>query len=221
MSSDRRSVVLLSGGLLSAIALELAVRETEVAVALHFAGGQAGGEEYRAATRLAKAHNLLLEVATPPSVIAGDMGQREPGLYGLLVTMGAFYAGRVGAHELWTGVTHRAIGDRPDASVLVLRAAGELAGQAHGRTLRILHNPALDRTAAFRTAAELGQLDRLVEDTTSCHGGARAAGRSGPHAHGQVPGKRYPWGHGCGACPGCDARAAAWQAFERSQGIVE
>lgn len=216
-ASRRRSVVLLSGGLLSAIALELAVRETEVKVALYFSTGPRAGEDYRAASRLAKAHDLMLEVASIPGVIVGDVAAREPGVYALMATLGSFYAHRVGADEVWTGLSASLHPERVDMAIATLRHAQDLTAEALGKPITIVTARDTDRVRAFETAAVLGVLDRVVADTHDCE-------RSGAGARGDRTARgyrRYVWGHGCGTCDPCLARAEAWSAFERSRGVLE
>lgn len=213
----RRSVVLLSGGLLSAIALELAARVTEVKVALYFSTGARAGEDYRAATRLAKDHDLMLEVASLPGVIAGDVAAREPGVYALMATIGSFYAHRVGADEVWTGLAPHLHPERVDMAISTLRHAQNLTAEALGKPITIVTARDTDRARAFETAAALGVLDRIVSETHDCE--RNAAGARGDRSGRGY--RRYVWGHGCGACASCQARAEAWSTFERSRGVLE
>lgn len=207
MNPERSAVVLLSGGLLSALALETAVRQVTPRVALHFPNGRRTGEDYRAAMRLAQFHGIPLEIATLPTAIAGDIADRGPGLYALMATLALAYAARIGVGEVWSGMSPAGRPDRADMSMNTIRAVAGLGEVAFGRHVAMVVAPAIDQVAAFEAAAAFGILERMITDTHDCEGPAR--------------GQRFVWGFGCGSCSGCQARATAWGAFERSRGVAE
>lgn len=204
-SPARRSVILLSGGLLSAISLAAAVRSTQVQAALHFTTSRRRGEDYRAANKLAQHFGVNLDLTTLPSVVAGDVADGEPGLYALMATMAGFYAQRIGAEEVWTGIAP-AVDRRRDTTVETIRRATDLVDAATGARIKIATFKGAQRSSAFRTAAQLDVLDFIIENTHDCDHGARGA--------------RHVWGYGCAACDGCSARAHAWAEFETEKGII-
>lgn len=206
MSAGRVSVVLLSGGLMSAVALATAARQTEVKVALHYATAKRHGEDYRAASRIAQHHGINLEVASLPAVVVGDVGDLDPGTYSAMLAMGLLYARRVGARELWTGMSH-AIRERPDASPKAIADLVRAFHTATGSNVAVTSSDRMTRAQAFAVASDYGLLDLVLEHTHDCHGSAR--------------GCRHTWGHGCGSCEGCRQRADGWEQFVTHMEIVQ
>jgi 7-cyano-7-deazaguanine synthase len=123
-----------------------------------------------------------------------------PGRNLLFLTCAAAIAYRRGHKRIIAGVCETDYSGYPDCRDDTVKAM-QLALNL-GMTRRfVLETPLMwrDKAATWELAQTLGG-DPLVElirtASHSCYRGERAV--------------LHPWGHGCGACPACDLRAAGW-----------
>jgi len=126
-----------------------------------------------------------------------------PGRNIVFLAFAAALAYRRGVGHLVGGMCQTDYSGYPDCRDETMRATQEALSLGMDRRF-VLHTPLmwLDKAAAWRLAEELGgePLVRLiVEESHSCYLGER--------------GRRFDWGHGCGACPACELRAAGWERF--------
>ncbi|UCE26573.1 MAG: 7-cyano-7-deazaguanine synthase, partial [Candidatus Coatesbacteria bacterium] len=139
-AKNRGSVVLLSGGLDSAVNLAEAAARTKPALALTFDYGQrAAPREAEAAAELAKHYNVLHKVIElpwftellPPAVAPGGPADADvtdeavwvPNRNGVFVAVGAAHAEALGASLLVTGFNAEEATAFPDNSAEYINAA--------------------------------------------------------------------------------------------------
>jgi 7-cyano-7-deazaguanine synthase len=201
----KRAVVLLSGGLDSAVTLAEARRRGFDAVALTFAYGQRHAREVRSARRVAKSlgvkRHLVLRLPVEPflgSALTGGRaprGGRIPATYvparnTVFLSFAAAAAETIGARDVFIGVNAIDYSGYPDCRPEYVRAMeralrlGTRAG-TEGKGIRI-HAPLARKTKAeiIRLGTRLG-VDLAL--THSCYAPVR--------------------GRACGECDSCRIRA--------------
>lgn len=218
MAKGRRAVVLLSGGLDSAVAATIAKCERYDLYALTFDYGQRHQRELEAARRVArslrvKEHKVLKipldafggsaltdpKVAVPKNRSKQEIGQGIPVTYvparnTIFLSLGLAYAETVGADAIFIGAHSLDYSGYPDCRPEYFEKFGELAKLAtkqgvDGDAPRV-HAPLVswDKAKIVQTGVDL---KAPLKDTWSCYeNGARP----------------------CGACDSCQLRA---QAFAR------
>jgi len=123
-----------------------------------------------------------------------------PGRNLLFLTAAAAIAYRRGHKRIVAGVCETDYSGYPDCRDDTIKAM-QLALNLGMNRRFVLETPLMwrDKAATWELAQTLGG-DPLVEliltASHSCYRGDRAV--------------LHPWGHGCGACPACDLRAAGW-----------
>jgi 7-cyano-7-deazaguanine synthase len=214
--SERRAVVLLSGGLDSATTLAIAHHEGFVCYALSVAYGQRHGAELEAASRVARAlgarEHRTIEVglaqfggsALTDASIAVPTGGVQPGIpvtyvparNTVLLSLALAWAEVLGARDIHVGVNAVDYSGYPDCRPEYIRAFEGMANLAtkaavEGARLAI-HAPLIDFTKAqiIRRGIELG-VDYAL--TVSCYL-ADEEGRA------------------CGRCDACRLRRAGFEA---------
>lgn len=126
-----------------------------------------------------------------------------PGRNLVFLTLAAAQAYRRGLRRIVTGVCETDYSGYPDCrddTMKALQAAINLGMQSR----LVIETPLMWLTKAetWELAEGLGGADLvelILEHTHTCYQGQR--------------GQRHAWGHGCGACPACELRAAGWAQF--------
>ena len=126
-----------------------------------------------------------------------------PGRNLLFFTFAAALGYRRGIGHLAGGMCESDYSGYPDCRDEALRALQAALSLGMDRRFA-LHTPLmwLNKAGAWRLAEELGGkalVDLIRDESHSCYLGERGA--------------RHDWGHGCGACPACQLRAAGWAAY--------
>lgn len=211
-----KAVVVLSGGQDSATALALATREhlpSEVA-AITFAYGQNHALETRYARSLARYFKVakhqvvklgffgkLTESAllTPGRRIVRAKGAKCPntvveGRNAFFLLAASVWAKKLGATEVWSGVSEADFSGYPDCREDFVKAQEKATRLALDWPVRF-RTPFMHLTKAdeWRLAAELGIFGLIARRTLTCYNG--------------IPGA------GCGRCPACRLRSHGLKEF--------
>jgi len=126
-----------------------------------------------------------------------------PGRNLIFLTFAAAVAYRRGARHIVLGVCETDYSGYPDCRDDTIKAM-QLALNLGMASRFVLHTPLMwvDKAGTWAMAEKIGgaALVELIRDGThSCYAGDRST--------------RHDWGHGCGACPACELRAAGWQQY--------
>lgn len=167
-------VVLLSGGLDSTVAAEIARQSGHLHSVVSFCYGQANTvQEMAAADRWASRHKVPRKVfaidvpgATALDIGAGAEGPRVvPGRNLLLISHAAAYALSVGACRVWIGCNADDAEDYPDCRRDFIEAVGFMTWAAYG--LRVWA-PLVDLSKR-QVVAKAHELGVDIADTWSCY----------------------------------------------------
>lgn len=126
-----------------------------------------------------------------------------PGRNLVFMTLAGAQAYRRGIKHLVTGVCETDFSGYPDCRDDTMKAL-QVALNLGMETRLVIDTPLMWLTKAqtWGLARELGGqplVDLILEHTHTCYKGER--------------GQRHPWGHGCGACPACELRAAGYAQY--------
>jgi 7-cyano-7-deazaguanine synthase len=208
--SQKRAVVLLSGGLDSATALAIARDQGYACYALSMAYGQRHAAELAAASRIAQAHQVVdhkvvhigldafggsaltdREIEVPEQMEEGIPVTYVPARNTVFLSLALGWAEVLGAHDIFIGVNAVDYSGYPDCRPEFIQAFERLASLAtkegvEGRPFKI-HTPLIDLTKAeiIRRGSELG-VDYAL--TVSCY-------------------QADEQGEACGVCDSCRLRA--------------
>ena len=203
-----KAVVVLSGGQDSATALAMAVRKhgADEVAAITFSYGQRHAVETDYARNLAESvfkiavwqcvpldfygavtDNALFSKSDPILPGAVCPNTVVEGRNAIFLQIAAVWAKRLGAKEVWTGVSEADFSGYPDCREVFVKAEQRAIRLALDYPIRIV-TPFMHLTKAdeWALADELGIFDVIDDQTVTCYNG--------------VPGK------GCGKCPACRLR---------------
>ncbi|WP_426955304.1 7-cyano-7-deazaguanine synthase QueC [Muricoccus radiodurans] len=126
-----------------------------------------------------------------------------PGRNLVFLTFAAALAYRRGLRHVIGGMCETDFSGYPDCRDDTIKALQVALNLGMDRRF-VLHTPLMwiDKAETWRMAESLGGEDLvrlIVEETHTCYLGER--------------GPMHAWGHGCGACPACELRAAGWERF--------
>jgi len=126
-----------------------------------------------------------------------------PGRNLIFLTLAAAQAFRRGLRRIVTGVCETDFSGYPDCRDDTVKAL-QVAVNLGLETRLVLETPLMWLTKAqtWQLAQDLGGpalVELILEHTHTCYQGSR--------------GQRHAWGHGCGACPACELRAAGFAKF--------
>lgn len=126
-----------------------------------------------------------------------------PGRNLIFLAFAAAITFRRGLRHIVLGVCETDYSGYPDCRDDTIKAM-QLALNLGMAARFVLHTPLMwiDKAGTWAMAEELGgvALVNLIRDGThSCYEGDRST--------------RHDWGHGCGACPACELRAAGWRHY--------
>ena len=213
--SDRRALVVLSGGQDSTTCLFWAKREFDEVMALSFNYGQRHALEVELARKIAEeasvphatldchligrlGHNSLTDTAMEVEKGVAE-GGRPPSTFGrgrnlFFLSMAAVYARERGIRHLVTGVSQTDFSGYPDCRDAFIRSLNVTLNLALDAQM-VIHTPLmwLDKCETWALADELGVLDLVRHETLTCYNG--------------VP------GDGCGECPACILRRRGLEAY--------
>lgn len=213
--SDRRALVVLSGGQDSTTCLFWAKREFDEVVALSFNYGQRHALEVELARKIAEGagvphatldchligqlgHNSLTDTAMEVEKGVAEDGRPPstfvPGRNLFFLSMAAVYARERGIRHLVTGVSQTDFSGYPDCRDAFIRSLNVTLNLALDAQM-VIHTPLmwLDKCETWALADELGVLDLVRHETLTCYNG--------------VP------GDGCGECPACILRRRGLEAY--------
>lgn len=213
--SDRRALVVLSGGQDSTTCLFWAKREFDEVVALSFNYGQRHALEVELARKIAEeagvphatldchligqlGHNSLTDTAMEVEKGVAEDGRPPstfvPGRNLFFLSMAAVYARERGIRHLVTGVSQTDFSGYPDCRDAFIRSLNVTLNLALDAQM-IIHTPLmwLDKCETWALADELGVLDLVRHETLTCYNG--------------MP------GDGCGECPACILRRRGLEAY--------
>lgn len=193
------SLVLLSGGQDSTVALFNELRRGVKVEALGFDYGQDHASELSAAAKIALDAGVRFEVMPVPRLRFGDHGPVVPVRNTILLSLAANRAVASRLDELVVGCCKDDAALFPDCRPDFLGAlehALVLGGCAVQISAPLLH---LGKAGIFRLASELGVLDLVRHQTRTCYRGVSTV--------------EHVWGVGCGECLACQTRAKGWQEF--------
>jgi 7-cyano-7-deazaguanine synthase len=131
-----------------------------------------------------------------------------PGRNLLFFTCAAALAYRRGLRRIVAGMCETDYSGYPDCRDDTIKAM-QLALNLGMQRRFVLETPLMwrDKAATWALAAALGGaalVELIRSETHSCYLGDRS--------------HRHDWGHGCGACPACELRAAGWQRWRADAG---
>lgn len=213
--SDRRALVVLSGGQDSTTCLFWAKREFDEVMALSFNYGQRHALEVELARKIAEeagvphatldchligqlGHNSLTDTAMEVEKGVTEGGRPPstfvPGRNLFFLSMAAVYARERGIRHLVTGVSQTDFSGYPDCRDTFIRSLNVTLNLALDAQM-VIHTPLmwLDKCETWALADELGVLDLVRHETLTCYNG--------------VP------GDGCGECPACILRRRGLEAY--------
>lgn len=213
--SDRRALVVLSGGQDSTTCLFWAKREFDEVTALSFNYGQRHALEVELARKIAEeagvphatldchligrlGHNSLTDTAMEVEKGVAEGGRPPstfvPGRNLFFLSMAAVYARERGIRHLVTGVSQTDFSGYPDCRDAFIRSLNVTLNLALDAQM-VVHTPLmwLDKCETWALADELGVLDLVRHETLTCYNG--------------VP------GDGCGECPACILRRRGLEAY--------
>lgn len=126
-----------------------------------------------------------------------------PGRNLVFLTLAGAQAYRRGLKHLVTGVCETDFSGYPDCRDDTMKAQ-QVALNLGMESRLVIETPLMWLTKAqtWTLARDLGGqplVDLILEHTHTCYKGER--------------GTRHPWGHGCGACPACELRAAGYAQY--------
>ncbi len=129
-----------------------------------------------------------------------------PGRNLVFLTLAAAQAFRRGLRRIVTGVCETDFSGYPDCRDDTIKAL-QVAVNLGLETRLVLETPLMWLTKAqtWQLAQNLGGealVELILEHTHTCYQGSR--------------GQRHAWGHGCGACPACQLRAAGWAQYRNN-----
>lgn len=213
--SDRRALVVLSGGQDSTTCLFWAKREFDEVMALSFNYGQRHALEVELARKIAEeagvphatldchligqlGRNSLTDAAMEVEKGVAEDGRPPstfvPGRNLFFLSMAAVYARERGIRHLVTGVSQTDFSGYPDCRDAFIRSLNVTLNLALDAQM-VVHTPLmwLDKCETWALADELGVLDLVRHETLTCYNG--------------VP------GDGCGECPACILRRRGLEAY--------
>ena len=131
-----------------------------------------------------------------------------PGRNLLFLTYAAAIAFRRGLKAIVGGMCETDYSGYPDCRDDTIKAM-QLALNLGMNRRFVLETPLMwiDKAGTWEMAQALGGealVELIVEQSHSCYRGDRT--------------RRHAWGHGCGACPACDLRAAGWRRWRGISG---
>jgi len=228
-----RAIVLLSGGLDSAVCLFDTVYSGEFSHidALSFDYGQRHRQEITRAEgivetaksfRGAEIVHTIIEAPRFPVWSAlthgGDLKSKTarnprlpasfvPGRNLLLITLAAMFGYDRRASVVIIGANEIDFSGYPDCRQGTLRLVEAAIRTGFDWPDFVVRAPLIrmSKASIFERAEMLGVLDFVVASTLSCYEGDETA---------------HPWGHGCGLCPSCRIRAAGWHEFRKAHPVV-
>jgi 7-cyano-7-deazaguanine synthase len=126
-----------------------------------------------------------------------------PGRNIVFLTLAAALGYRRGIADLVGGMCETDFSGYPDCRDETVQATAKALSLGLAQEVRI-HTPLMriDKAATWMLAKRLGGaalVDLVIEETVTCYQGDRS--------------HRHDWGHGCGACPACELRAAGYAKF--------
>lgn len=230
MKKHADTVLLLSGGLDSAVALFELVVSGHGVICVYIEHGQAMGEFRKITTRLVREAKKLSEAMWKTRLVklesvrisdlwkgAGRLEDQAPDvMFGrnlVYLSMAATFAARYQATDIAFSV-HMEDGDEPgavypDQSEEFIMAAQKAISQGLGINVNVT-TPVWGCSEAelFYAAHRMGVLD-LILGTVSCMTYFRKR---------KLDLKKHDWGRGCGSCSSCEVRSEGWRVF---QGMLE
>ena len=127
-----------------------------------------------------------------------------PGRNLMFLTAAAALGYRRGIADLVGGMCETDFSGYPDCRDEMVQATARALSLALAQEVRV-HTPLMriDKAATWKLAEELGGtalVELIVDETVTCYEGDRI--------------HRHDWGHGCGACPACELRAAGFEKYK-------
>jgi 7-cyano-7-deazaguanine synthase len=225
------ALLLFSGGQDSTVCLAWALSRFDRVETVGFDYGQRHASELTArprilqkiratfpgwAARLGADHVLPLEVlkaiggSALTDSIKIEMGENGlptsfvPGRNVMFLTTAAALGYRRGIADLVGGMCETDFSGYPDCRDETVQATARALSLALAQEVRV-HTPLMriDKAATWKLAEELGGtalVELIVDETVTCYEGDRT--------------HRHDWGHGCGACPACELRAAGFEKYK-------
>ncbi len=225
------ALLLFSGGQDSTVCLAWALSRFDRVETVGFDYGQRHASELTArprilqkiratfpdwAARLDADHVLPLEVlkaiggSALTDSITIEMGENGlptsfvPGRNVMFLTTAAALGYRRGIADLVGGMCETDFSGYPDCRDETVQATARALSLALAQEVRV-HTPLMriDKAATWKLAEELGGtalVELIVDETVTCYEGDRT--------------HRHDWGHGCGACPACELRAAGFEKYK-------
>ncbi len=225
------ALLLFSGGQDSTVCLAWALSRFDRVETVGFDYGQRHASELTArprilqkiratfpdwAARLGADHVLPLEVlkaiggSALTDSITIEMGENGlptsfvPGRNVMFLTTAAALGYRRGIADLVGGMCETDFSGYPDCRDETVQATARALSLALAQEVRV-HTPLMriDKAATWKLAEELGGtalVELIVDETVTCYEGDRT--------------HRHDWGHGCGACPACELRAAGFEKYK-------
>ena len=225
------ALLLFSGGQDSTVCLAWALSRFDRVETVGFDYGQRHASELTArprilqkiratfpdwAARLGADHVLPLEVlkaiggSALTDSITIEMGENGlptsfvPGRNVMFLTTAAALGYRRGIADLVGGMCETDFSGYPDCRNETVQATARALSLALAQEVRV-HTPLMriDKAATWKLAEELGGtalVELIVDETVTCYEGDRT--------------HRHDWGHGCGACPACELRAAGFEKYK-------
>lgn len=220
--TNRKALVVFSGGQDSTTCLGWALQQFDEVEAITFAYGQRHTIELDCARAICKevginqhvidfravfpaiAESALLET---DSAIGESHSANEdlpasfvPNRNAMFLTAAHALAQKIGADHLVTGVCQTDYSGYPDCRDEFIAM---LCNTLYSGSKKYIHfwTPLMNLTKAetFKLAEEMGFLDTVVEMSHTCYEGRRDV--------------RHAWGYGCGDCPACELRRKGWEEF--------
>jgi len=219
--TDKKALVVLSGGQDSVTCLGVALKQYGNVEAICFEYGQRHTIELEQAEQVCRMFNVNLVEHTIPSLETladsaliggkGDVSDKHhdhkdlpasfvPNRNALFITIAHAYAQKIKADHLILGVCETDYSGYPDCRAAFIDAMEETLNLGYQTAIRI-RTPLMyiDKAATFQLAEDVDFLNVVLEHSHTCYNGIRNT--------------KHEWGYGCAQCPACELRAKGYDAY--------
>jgi 7-cyano-7-deazaguanine synthase len=225
MEHKVKSLVVLSGGQDSTTCLGVALKESEVVLAVSFDYGQKHAVELVAAENICKKYvipQLVIDLkpvlknmkssalinhgdTTKPHEYLTDLpASFVPARNALFLTVAYGLAMEYHCAAIYAGMCETDYSGYPDCRHIFIEELNDALNTGYKSEIKI-YTPLmwLNKADTFQLAKDVGVLDAVIDMTVTCYEGDVFTSND--------------WGLGCGICPACKLRAAGWEKFKANE----
>ena len=226
MKTERKALVVFSGGQDSTTCLGWALNRYKEVIALTFIYGQKHRVEVGVAIDICeklKIQQMVVDFSFFGGLVEsaltsnGDVGKRHidapllpasfvPNRNALFLTLAHAHAQKIKADDIVTGVCQTDYSGYPDCRYVFIKRMQDVLNMGSDSVISIL-TPLmyLDKAQIFKLAEIEGILDLVVVNSHTCYNGKRGGDNS------------HEWGYGCGDCPACKLRKKGWEEYSKGR----